>query len=99
MIPQVLTSWVLWYAVGGALVAVAAGLLIAIVVVARGIEKEAGRALAAARRIEANTQVIWALAGADEALQEIRGAAEAIAAKGGILLAALHGGSGARSQP
>lgn len=98
MIPELFTSWLFWYVVGGTLVVIAAALLIAILVVARGIEREAGRALAAARAIESNTRIIWALAGADEALEAIRDAAESIAAKGEHLLGALHGEAGARRE-
>ena len=97
--PEIFGSWLFWYAVGGAIVLAAAILLIAILVVARGIEKEAGRALAAAREIEANTKVIWRLGEARDAVETIRDAAEAIAAKGEFLLSALHGEAGARREP
>ena len=75
--PELITSWAFWYAVGGAVVLVAALLLIAILLVARGIEKQASRALGAARRVEAATRPIWELDGALGTLEAIhhRGAA------------------------
>jgi hypothetical protein len=63
--------WGLWWAVGGAVVLVAALLLIWILLAARGIEREARRALAAARQVEANTRPIWRLADVREALEAV----------------------------
>lgn len=91
---DLLLSWGFWYAVGGAIVAIAAALLIAILVVARGIEKEAGRVLAAVRRIEANTRILWQLGPARQAMERIRRAAEGIAEKTEALAGAVHGESG-----
>lgn len=94
-IPELFTSWTFWYMVGGALVVVAAALLITILLVARSIEKEAERALEAARRIQARTAAIRSLAGALESVQELHRRAEAIAAKTEMLAARLHGEPGA----
>lgn len=93
-IPEPFTRWGFWWAVGGAVVALAAVLLITVLVIARGIAAHAERALAAARRIEANTKPIWALAGALETLVRIREAAVAIAQKTGTLAGTLHGEPG-----
>jgi uncharacterized membrane protein YphA (DoxX/SURF4 family) len=54
-------GWIIGWALGGAAVVVAALLLLAIIVIARGIGKEAERALRALRRIDANTRAIWGL--------------------------------------
>jgi len=75
-------------------VAIAAILLIAILLVARGIEREAERALAAVGRIERNTRVLWNLGSACEAMSRIRWAAEGIAAKVEALAGAVHGEAG-----
>lgn len=87
-------SWTLWYLVGGAVVAVAALLLIAILLVARGIEREAERALEAARRIQENTGPIPALSGALETLLAIHHRTGAIAEKTEALAGILHGEPG-----
>lgn len=92
--PEFWFSWTFWYAVGGAIVAVAAILLIAILVVARGIEKEAERALGALREIETNTRILWHLGPAREAMERIRRAADSIAGKVEALAGAVHGESG-----
>lgn len=92
--PDFWFSWTFWYGVGGAIVVIAATLLIAILVVARGIEKEADRALAAVREIEANTRVLWSLGPAREAMERIRRAAESIADRVEALAGAVHGEAG-----
>lgn len=94
--PDYWFSWTFWYAVGGAIVLIAAVLLIAILVVARGIELEARRVLAAAARIEVQTRSIWQLADARELVERIRDAAERIADKVEGLAGAVHGETGRR---
>lgn len=91
-IPELFTSWGFWYAVGAAVVVVAATLLIAILLVARSIAAHATRALEAARRIEENTKPIWALADALDTLVTIRRVAGSVAEKAGLLAGVLHGG-------
>jgi hypothetical protein len=54
-------GWIIGWALGGAAVLIAALLLIAIIVIARGIGREAERALRALRRIDAHSRSIWAL--------------------------------------
>lgn len=92
--PEFWFSWTFWYVVGGAIVLIAATLLIAILVVARGIEKEAERALGAVREIEANTRVLWQLGPAREAMERIRRAAESIADRVESLAGTVHGETG-----
>ncbi len=70
-------QWALWWAAGAAVVLIAAALLIWILLVARGIERHARRALEAARRIEANTGPTWGLVGALNALERVRASVKA----------------------
>lgn len=51
----------IWFAVAGVIVAVAAGLLIWVLLEARGIRREALRTLAAAEGVRDNTKALWAL--------------------------------------
>lgn len=67
-----LDVWILGWSIGAAVVVVAAALLLWILLVARGIEREAQRVLAAARRIDANTRPIWRLADVRECLVTVR---------------------------
>jgi hypothetical protein len=84
-------TWRIWMAVAAVLVLVAAGLLIAIVMVARRILAEALRALSAAEAIRANTQAIWALQATNDVAARMLGTVENIAKKGGALAEALQG--------
>lgn len=89
--------WVLWLVVGGALVVVAAALLIAIAVVARGIEWEAGRALRAAERIRESTRPIWALDDTNRVADDLLAAARDIETHASEIARSL-GGSGAAEE-
>lgn len=89
-IPALFTSWTFWYVVAAAIVLIAAALLIAILLVARGIEKEASRALAAGARIKENTDALFLLGSARDALETLRSHALAIEAKGAHLAGAVH---------
>jgi hypothetical protein len=73
--------WVLGYTLGAAVVVVVAALLIAILLVARNIERLAGQALGVAAQIEAATRPIWSLAGANEIVEEMAASARAIEAQ------------------
>lgn len=92
--PEVFTSWAFWYWIGGAVVALAAILLIAILAVAASIGREAERALAAARRIEENTAALRELSGALESVEAIHAGARAVAEKTAALAGAVHGAGG-----
>lgn len=96
--PDVVGTWGFWFTVGAVVVVVAAGLLITILLVARGIEKEARRALDAARRIEENTLPIWALGGARDTLKAIRSHVESVEGKAGILARTVHGTGGSTQE-
>lgn len=88
--PEIFLSWGFWFAVGAAIVVIAATVVIAILLVARGIEREAARALAAAREVETVTQPLWALAGALAKLETVLHRAVAIAGKTGMLADAVE---------
>lgn len=92
--PDLAFQWSFWYLVGGAVVLVAAALLITILVLARGIAAEAVRALEACRTAEAHTRSVRDLAGARETLESIRDHADAIENAAGTLAGALHGEAG-----
>jgi hypothetical protein len=75
---QLYRDWGLWLVVAAVLVVVAAALLIWILLTARAIAGNAGRALRAAERIRANTQPIWALAATNATASELLQAAWSI---------------------
>lgn len=89
-IPDLFVSWGFWYAVGAALVVVAALLLIGILLVARGIESEAERALAAGARIQDHTKALFALAGARDQVAAIQRAVRSTTLKTAGLAAAVE---------
>lgn len=92
------SAWGFWMVIAGAIVLVAAALLVTIWLAARGIRKHAGRALAAAEEIRANTQPIWELQTTNEAAAELLATVEAIEAKAALLAGALaHPASAARA--
>lgn len=88
--PEMFTSWTLWYVVGAAIVAIAAAVVITILLVARGIEEQAARALTAGARVKANTDAIFALGGALEGLETVRDVAGRVEAKAAHLANAVH---------
>lgn len=94
-------GWAFWFVVGGAVTVVAATLLIAILLVTRGIEREAERALDAARRIRENTKPIWLLDTARDVLMRVRDSVEAMEQKAKTLAGTVHdaGGSARREEP
>lgn len=97
--PEIFSSWGFWFAVGSAVVVIAASVVITILLVARGIEKEAGRALAAGARVKENTDAIFALGGALEGLKAIRLAAGEVEKKAAHLARAVHGESAGAAGP
>lgn len=92
--PEIFLSWGFWFTVGGALVAVAATLLVTILLVARGIEEEASRALEACRKVEARTGAVWDLDGARNTLEDVRGHVDSLEWVTGRLAGAFHGEEG-----
>lgn len=69
---------------------IAAGLLIAILLIARSIQSHAGESLEAVEAIAADTQVIWALDDTNRIAGEILRTTERIEASGGAIVEALH---------
>ena len=82
-------AWQLWLGVAVVVVALAATLLIAIVVTARGIVVDAVRARNAAEAIRVNTLPIWALQTSNEVAGQLLTTVQSIESHGGALAAAL----------
>jgi len=88
--------WYIWLAIGGAIVLVAAALLVTIWLTARGIESEALRALTAVTRIRSSTQPIWALDETNQVADDLLAAARDLEAHGAMIASALGGPDAAR---
>lgn len=88
----------IWLGVALSIVAVAAGLLIWILLEARGIASEAQRALSAAADVEANTQALWAIPQVNQLLNEATASLDAITMKAGVVADAVAG-EGDRAGP
>ncbi len=82
-------AWRLWLGVAVVVVALAAALLIAIIVTARGILSEAVRARTAAEAIRVHTLPIWQLQTSNEVAADLLTTVQSIEAHGGALAAAL----------
>jgi len=91
--------WYLWLAIGGAVVVVAATLLVTIWLTACGIEREARRALAAVERIGTATRPIWQLDDTNQTAEELLAAARDLETHGAAIAAALGGPGPARRTP
>jgi len=83
--------WHIWLAIGGIIVVVAAALLVAIWVTARGIEREALGALRAVEKIGAATRPIWRLDDTNRVADELLAAARDLETHGGEIASALDG--------
>lgn len=88
-------AWTLWLVVAGAVVLVAAALLVMIWLTARRILAEAARALRAAEAIVENTKPIWALDQVNGTAREILATVQEIERNGAALAEALHRQAGA----
>ena len=84
-------AWRIWNIVATAVVLLAAGLLITILVTERRILAEAVRALNAVESIRKKTQPIWELQTTNQVAGQILQTVEAIEQKGGALVRALEG--------
>lgn len=89
------SSWRVWMIVATVIILVAAVLLIAIWQTARGIYREALRALKAAEAIRENTNPIWALKTTNEMATAMLETVQHIEKNGGALAAALESHAGA----
>ena len=74
-------EWTLGFILGGVIVVVVAALLITILLVARNIERLAGKALGVAGEIKAATRSIWSLADANDIVEDIAGTVHSIEAQ------------------
>jgi hypothetical protein len=83
--------WYLWLAIGGAIVLVAAALLVAIWLTARGIRREALRALRAVEKIETATRPIWQLDETNQVAADLLAAARDLETHGAEIAAKLCG--------
>ncbi len=90
------SAWRMWMVVATVIILVAATLLTMIWRTARGIYREALRALAAAEKIRENTNPIWALKTTNEVAATMLATVQHIEANGGALAAALESHAGAR---
>lgn len=86
-----LDTWIIGWALGGAAVVVAALLLLAIIAIAHGIQREANRALAALRRIDSNTHAIWTLGRTAKRFSAIHDCFEALEDRTARIAAAAGG--------
>lgn len=89
-------SWRLWLVVAALVILIAAALLVTIWLTARGILREAVRALRAGEKIRDNTNPIWALETTNEVAGQLLETVQRIEHKGGALAAALESHAGAR---
>jgi hypothetical protein len=89
---QLYTNFYLSLGVAVVVILIAAGLLIAILLVARSIEKGATAALGMVVEIRDNTKVIWALQDTNEVAARLRDGASAILTNAGAIAQALHEG-------
>jgi hypothetical protein len=91
-------AWWLWMRVGGAVVLVAAALLVTIWLTARSIAVHAERALRAAEAIRDNTRVIWELQTTNEVAAQLLDTVRDIETKAGKVVEALqsHAATGGR---
>ena len=84
-------AWRVWMVVAAAIVLLAAGLLITILLTARRILEEAVRALNAVDAIRQHTQPIWQLQATNQVAEQILHSVSSIERQGGALMRALDG--------
>ena len=96
--PELWAAWRLWMLVGGAVVLVAAALLVTIWLTARSIAAHATRALRAVEAIRDSTRAIWALEATNEVAERLRDTVRDIETKAAKLVDALesHATAGGR---
>jgi hypothetical protein len=87
-------GWTVGFILGGAVVVVVAALLITILLVARNIERLAGKALGVAGEIKAATRSIWSLADANDIVEDIAGTVRSIEAQVTTIADQLEGERG-----
>lgn len=92
---EILQWWLIWLAVGGAIVLAAAALLLTIVALARRIGNLAGTAIEVVGEIEENTRPVWQLNTTNRVAGEIASGTEAAAENAEAIAAALTDRRGA----
>lgn len=85
-----ITIWFIGLGITVVIVLVAAGLLIAVLMVARSIEEKAGVALGIVKQIRDNTMVIWALQDTNYVAGQLQEGAESILGNAVEIVTALH---------
>ena len=85
------TVWGIVLAVAVVIVLVVAALLLLIGAAARAIERDAGRCLAAAEKVAANTAAIWALDEVNAVATNIEVTTQSIERNGGDIAESLSG--------
>ncbi len=88
---QLLTNWYIWLAIAAVIVVITAALLIAVLVVAKKIARNAGAALGLVKQTRENTQVLWALQDTNKVAAQLLGGADSILEHAGQIAQALHG--------
>jgi hypothetical protein len=81
--------WFFWVGIAGAVVAVAAALLVTIVMLARQIASLAATGLALVEQIEQNTKPIWQLNATNHVARQLLDGAQAIEGNAGAIVDAL----------
>jgi hypothetical protein len=87
---QLLTYWYIGLAIAAVVVVIAAALLLAVLAVAKSIERGASAALGMVKQIREHTQVIWALQDTNKVAAQLHAGAESILAHAGQIAEALH---------
>ncbi|MBI5033738.1 MAG: hypothetical protein HZB51_24740 [Chloroflexi bacterium] len=87
---QILTYWYISLIVAAVVVVIAAALLIAVLSVAKNIERGAGVGLETVKRIRENTQIIWALQDTNQVALQLADGAMSILNHAGQIAQALH---------
>jgi len=87
---QLLTNWYVGLGIAGAVVVIAAALLLAVLAAAKNIERNAIVALGVVKQIRENTQIIWALQDTNKVAANLLGGAESILGHAGQIAQALH---------
>jgi cell division protein FtsB len=94
---QIYDWWLIWLGIAGAIVVIAAALLITIVVLARRIASLAATGLAVVDQIEQNTKPIWQLNATNHVARQLLDGAQAIEGNAVAIVGALHAGEQRRA--
>jgi hypothetical protein len=87
---QILAAWTTSLVIAAVVVVIAAALLVAVLWVAKSIERGAGAALGLVTQIREHTNVIWALQDTNRVALQLCDGAESILKHAGQIAQALH---------